>query len=156
MVWAIVRSAVSVLAGVVAGAFVVFLIELPGMMLHPLPPGVNLSDTEALKAHMAKAPFVALLGVAIAWTIGPLVASWVAASIARWGYFGHGLVIAGIFAGLDVMNIRSFPHPTWLVVVGVFAPFAMGWLGSSLAEWMFAPRRSDPQPYDMRKKNMAC
>ncbi|MCI0356869.1 MAG: hypothetical protein L0211_00080 [Planctomycetaceae bacterium] len=155
-VWAIARSILGVLVGVVAGGLVVFLIEVPGMRFHPLPPGVTMSDTEALKAHFAKAPFVALLGVGIAWTLGPLAASWVAASIARWAWFGHGMVIAGIFAALDVMNIRSFPHPTWLVLIGVFAPFAMGWLGSALAEWMFTPRRPDPQPYDMRKKNMAC
>jgi hypothetical protein len=41
-------------------------------------------------------------------------------------------------------------------VVGVLGPLAMSWLGSSLAEWLFAPRSPDPKPYDMRKKNMAC
>jgi len=154
--WAIVRSVLGLMAGILAGGIVVALIEIPGMFLHPPPPGFDLSDAEAVKAHMAKAPFAALLGVAIAWTAGPLVGSFVAASIARWGYFAHGMIIASIFAILDVMNILSFPHPRWLTLVGVLAPWATGWIGSALAEWMFAPRAPDPKPYDMRKKNMAC
>jgi len=82
-VWAIVRSVLGVVAGVVAGGIVAFLIEIPGMFLHPLPPGVEVADAAALKAHFARAPLAALIGVAIAWSVGPLVGSWVAALIAR-------------------------------------------------------------------------
>jgi len=145
-----------VVAGVLAGGIAVALIEMPGMFLHPLPPNLDMSDAAALQAHFAGAPLAALIGVAIAWSVGPLVGSWVAASIARWAYFAHGMIIASIFVALDVMSIRIFPHPAWLAVVGVLAPIATGWLGSSLAQRMFAPRSPGPKPYDMRKKNMAC
>jgi len=155
-VWAIARSVLGVVGGVLAGGIVVALIEIPGTVLHPLPPGVDMADAEVLKAHFARAPLGALIGIAIAWSVGPLVGSWVAASIARWAFFAHGVIIGGIFVAFDVMNIRSFPHPTWLAVVGVLGPLVMSWLGSSLAEWLLAPRSPDPKPYDMRKKNMAC
>jgi hypothetical protein len=156
LAWKILRSVLGVLAGIVAGGIVVVLIEIPGMLLHPLPPEVALSDTEALKAHAANAPFAALLGVGIAWTVGPLVGSFIAAAIARWAWFGHGMIVAGVFAALDVMNLRMFPHPTWLVLIGVFAPWASAWIGSALAQWLFTPQSPDPKPYDMRQKNMAC
>lgn len=151
-----VRSILAILVGTLAGGMTVGLIEVPGMLLHPVPPNIDLSDTEALKARAARAPFAALLGVGIAWTVGPLVGSFIAAAIARWAWFAHGMIIAAIFVALDVMNIRAFPHPTWLVLVGVIGPLASGWFGSALAERTFSPKPTGREPYDMRQKNMAC
>ena len=155
-VWALVRSVLGVIAGVLVGAFVVALIEIPGWMLHPVPPEVDLNDVEALKAHAAKAPFAAQLCVAVAWVAGPLVGSFVAASIARWGWFGHGMMIAGVFLAFVVMTVRTFPHPTWMTLVGVLGPLAAGWIGSAVAQWLFTPKTPEHRPYDMRRKGMAC
>jgi len=66
------------------------------------------------------------------------------------------MIIGSIFVAFDLMNVFVFPHPAWLTLVGVLAPWATGWVGSSLAERMFSPRSPGPKPYDMRKKNMAC
>jgi hypothetical protein len=151
-----IRSILGIIAGIVVGGFVVGLIEIPGMLMHPLPPGTDMSNPAVLKEHLAKAPFVALLGVAIAWTIGPLVGSWLAATIARRAHFVHGLIVGLFFLAADVMNIVSFPHPRWLVAVGVLAPLISSWLGASLAARMASPKLSGPQPYDMRERNMAC
>jgi hypothetical protein len=128
-----IRCVLGVTAGVLVGGIVVGLIEIPGYFIHPPPPGLNLNDPAALHAHFASAPFAALVGVAIAWTVGPLVGSFLAAYIARRAYFAHGLIVSCVFAAFDVINLCSFPHPIWLGVVGVLAPFAMSWLGSSLA-----------------------
>src|SRR4029450_4050524 len=129
-------------------------------MLQPGPPEVDSNDAEALKAHAAKAPFSAQLCVALAWTAGPLVGSFLAAAIARWAWFGQGMIIASVFLAFVVMTLRALPHPAWLTLVGVFAPFAAGWIGSAVADWLFTPKtpdlRPDPKPYDMRRKNMAC
>jgi hypothetical protein len=148
-------SVLGVIAGVVAGGIVVGLIEVPGALIHPLPPGVTMNDTAAMQTHFAKAPATVLLLVALAWTIGPLVASFVATAIARWAWLVHGLVIAAIFVLLNLANVVSFPHPLWLTLVGVVAPWASGWIGSTLAQRMFS-RPTGPLPYDMRRKNMAC
>jgi hypothetical protein len=152
----VVRGILGVLTGVVAGGIVVALIELPGMVIHPLPEGTDTTDQAALQAHAARAPLTALVGVAIAWAIGPLVGSFLAALIAGRAFFNHGMIVAGIFLMFVVMNLRAFPHPTWLGVTGVVAPLAMGWVGSSLAEWLASRLARGPRPYDMREKNMAC
>jgi len=154
--WKLVRSVLGILAGMVVGVFVVLLIEVPGWMLHPVPTEIDLNDVEALKANATKAPFAAQLCVAIAWVAGPLVGSFIAAAVARWAWFGHGMIIAGIFLAFVVMTIRTFPHPSWMVLVGVLGPLAAGWIGSALAQWLFTPQSPDPKPYDMRQKNMAC
>src|SRR5262245_7828492 len=105
------RSILGILAGLVVGGLVVGILEIPGYLIHPPPPGLDMSNTEALKAHMSSAPLAALLGVAIAWTMGPLVGSLLASWIAGRAFLTHALIVGAIFVLLDVMNIVSFPHP---------------------------------------------
>src|SRR5688572_21651491 len=113
------RSILAIVGGVLLGGISVGLIELPGYVLHPSPPGLDTSDRAALGRHFENAPLPARLLVAVGWTIGPLVGGLVAGAIARRAFLLHGLVIGVIFLLLDVVNIVSFPHPVWLAVVGV-------------------------------------
>jgi uncharacterized protein YacL len=151
-----VRSIVAVIAGVLVGGIVVGIVELPGMFFHPLPPEIKLSDAEALKNHAAKAPFAAQLCVALAWTLGPFVGSWLTAHVARKHFLAHGLIVGIIFLAADVFNLQSFPHPLWLSIVGVLAPLISSWLGATIGARTSSQPPSGPRPYDMRKKNMAC
>ncbi len=154
------RSILAVVSGILVGGFVVFLLELPGHFIHPPPPGMNWNDIEAFKEHAAKAPLAAHICIAIAWTIGPLVGSFLAAFVAgrmgRRAFLAHGIVVGLFFLMADVINLRSIPHPTWLVVVGIISPLAMSWLGSLLAAWSAPRPPTGPQPVDLREKNMAC
>jgi hypothetical protein len=88
--------------------------------------------------------------------VGPLVGSFLAARIARRAFLAHGIVVGLFFLGADVVNLRSIPHPTWLVIVGIVSPLAMSWIGSVLAAWTAKRPPAGPQPQDMREKNMAC
>jgi hypothetical protein len=151
-----VRSVLAVIAGILVGGIVVGLCEVPGFLLHPPPAGFDSKDAEQLKAHFARAPLAAHIGVAVAWTLGSLVGSLLAAWIARRAFFTHGMIVACAFLAAVVLNLRSFPHPTWLAVLGVVAPLAMGWLGSLLAERIAGRPPTGPQPRDMRSGNMAC
>jgi hypothetical protein len=150
------HGVLAVVAGIVAGGSVALLIEIPGMVMYPLPPGTEMSNSNAIKSHMANAPMAALMGVALAWTIAPLVGSWIAALIARRAFFAHGLMVGAFFLAADVLNVRSFPHPTWLAVVGVVAPIVSSCLGASLAAQMAGRSVGGAKPYDMREKNVAC
>lgn len=150
------RSFLAVVTGILVGGFVVFLLELPGHFIHPPPPGTKWNDVEAFKAHAAKAPPAAHVCIAIAWTIGPLVGSFLAARIARRAFLAHGIVVGLFFLMADVVNLRSIPHPAWLMVVGIVSPLTMSWLGSLLAAWSAPRPPTGPQPVDMREKNMAC
>src|SRR5262245_29908719 len=150
------RSILAIIAGIIVGGFVAFLIEIPGMLMHRLPPGTDLNDVEAIKRHMANAPTAALAGIAIAWIAAPLAGPWIAGLIARRAFFVHGVIIGGFFLAADVLNIRAFPHPGWLSIVGIVAPLLAAGLGASLAARMVGGKSSTPQSYDMREKNMAC
>jgi hypothetical protein len=147
------RTVLGIVVGFVVGVILVGLIEIPGYFLHPIPPGFDMNDPAALRAHMTKAPLAAIACVAIAWFVGPLVASWLAAFIGR--RRSAALVIGIVFLAADITNLASFYHPLWLVLVGLLAPLAAAWLGALLAGRM-SGSSSGPKPYDMRDKNMAC
>lgn len=150
------RSVIGIIAGFFAGAFVVFLIELPGMIAYPPPPGVDMKDQEAMRAHLAKLPFAAIAGVGLAWTVGPFVGAWLAALTARRAFLAHALVIGVVFLAMDVWMLLIIPHPLWLTIVGVVGPLVSSCLGGLLAARMVRPPAGGPRPYDMRDKNMAC
>jgi hypothetical protein len=133
-----------------------FVIEIPGMLLHPLPPGTDLSNADAIKSHMSNAPLAALMCVALAWFTAPLVASSLAALIARRAFLLHAMLVGVFFLTMDMLNVISFPHPTWLIAVGIVAPLIAAFLGGLLAARMIGRAPIGPQPYDMREKNMAC
>ncbi len=82
-----IRSVLAVVAGIVVGGIVVGVCETPGLLLHPVPQGLDLNDPAQLKDHVAKAPLAAQVCVAVAWTLGPLAGSFVAARIARRAFF---------------------------------------------------------------------
>jgi hypothetical protein len=153
MLW----SAVGIVVGIVVGGIVVGVIEIPGYFIHPPPPNFDVSDRAAVKAHIAAAPTSAMLVVLLAWTLGPLAGSFVAASIASRKFIVHGMTIGLIFALLDLVNLVQYHHPVWLWAGGIVAPLAMGYAGALLAKRLVGGRPSGPQTYDMRReKNMAC
>jgi uncharacterized protein YacL len=152
----VIRSILGVVAGMIVGGIVVGIVEIPGYFIHPPPPGLTMSDTAAASAHFARAPLAALLLVALAWTLGPFVGAWLAGVIVRRAFVVHGLVIGAIFALLDISNLFAFPHPLWLAIVGIVAPFVAGWAGATVASRMAKPQPAGPKPYNMRDKNMAC
>ncbi|MGI8982439.1 MAG: hypothetical protein ACR2FY_24670 [Pirellulaceae bacterium] len=148
-------SILAIFVGVVVGGIVVGVVEIPGYLLHPPPPGLTMDDMDAIKAHAAKTPLAAHVGVAIAWGLGPLAGSLVACLIARHKYWMHGAIIAAIFILLDVSNYW-IPSPLWLMVAGVVLPPVTATLGAALAQQVLPPRANSPQPSDMREKDMAC
>src|SRR5262245_21091077 len=144
------RSILGTIVGFVVGAICVGLLQIPGYFIHPPPPGFDINDAQAVKSHMAKAPLAAMVPLAISWFIGPLIGSWLAVVIARRS--GAALVIGILFLVADISNLAGFPHPLWLVIVGLLAPLVGVWLGASLAPSSAILTR--PLPYDMRASTM--
>lgn len=148
-------SAVGVVAGIVVGGIVVGIVEIPGYFLHPPPPNFDMNDPQAVKEYFAAAPTSVLLLLLLAWTLGPLAGSFLAAAIARRRFLVQGMTIGLLFALLDLINLVRYPHPPWLWAGGIIAPLTMGYVGALLAQRLVGPP-SGPQPQDMRQKNMAC
>lgn len=60
----------AVVAGVVVAVVIVFVFEAAGHSIWPPPPGLDVSDPEALKALMPSIPIGAKVAVVVAWVAG--------------------------------------------------------------------------------------
>jgi len=104
------------------GGIVVGIVEIPGYFIHPPPPGFDMNDMEALKAHRGQS---AVLGT----ILGPRsrLGAWaarrsaVACLIVRRSYWIHGASFGGIFILADVSNYW-IPTPLWLMVAASLPP----------------------------------
>ena len=112
---------------------VVFAVEALSSSVFPLPPGVDLTDPQAIRAAVAQLPLGAYLFVLLAWFLGPLAGAWVAARFAPEAPFVHGMIVAGLVLAAAMVNMVALPHPAWMWVAAPVAILAGGWLGARLA-----------------------
>jgi len=150
------RSLLALFAGLVLGVTVVWIIELPAMLMYPLPAGLDPYDKPAMKEYVATLPVAVQACGVLAWTAGSFAGAWLAARLARRAFLVHGLVIGLFFLATDTVMIFAIAHPLWLAVLGIIAPPAAAFFGASLAARSMRSRTTGPHAYDMREKNMAC
>lgn len=124
------RSILAVFLGLVACSVTVGLVEALGMLVYPVPAGINIQEPAAMRAYVESRPFGALLFVLGAWllasALGPLVASLVHRSKAA----KLAPVVGGIFTAIIGLNLISLPHPWWMFTLGLAAPLPIAyWVG---------------------------
>ena len=128
-----IRGALAVVAGVLAGSVVVWVIDLPGNYLHPLPADLGPDYREALIAHAASAPLAAKSLFAAAWGVGPLVGGWLAARLAGRSRLTHSFIVGVIFLFMNVATLLNFTLPFWLSVACLVLPPITSFAGGLLA-----------------------
>ena len=129
----ILRSILAVLAGIVVGFIVVAALEFLDTTLFPLPAGLDLHDTAAIKQAMARAPLAALILVIVGWGISALLGSWVAARIARAPKVLHGMIVGIFLLGAAITDMLEFRHPVWFWICGLLIFLPASYIGSGLA-----------------------
>jgi hypothetical protein len=129
----ILRSILAVLAGIIVGFVVVAALEFLDTTLFPLPAGLDLHDTAAMKQAMAHAPLAALILVLVGWGISALLGSWVAARIARAPKVLHGMIVGIFLLGAAITDMLEFPHPVWFWICGLLIFLPASYIGSGLA-----------------------
>lgn len=119
-------SVVPVWAGAFVAGLLVWVMELLGSLIYPLPAGMNPDDPAAVKAAMANLPAGALLLVLLGWIVGTFAGAWITALRAARAPIGHGLLLGGLFLVGAVVNMLMIPHPVWFWIVGlaIFLPSA--------------------------------
>lgn len=120
------------IAGVVVAGLLVWVIEMIGHTVYPMPEGLDYTDKEAMAAYIATLPVGAFLSVVAAWFVGTLGGTTAACRIGTApAYIFAVLVGAFVLLGIG-MNVAAFPHPTWMVVAGVVGTIVAAWLGMRL------------------------
>ena len=134
--WKALRSILAVIVGFVAASAVMMLIEtLNGRVLYPelgkLAEGMT--DREAIRALMAKAPVGAFLVVLLGWALGSLVGGFLAAWIGWNAPAAHALVLGGLLTLAGIANNLMLPPPAWFWILSLVVLLPAAYAGARLA-----------------------
>lgn len=125
------RFGLGLVAGVVTAVCCVFLIEMAGHAVFPLPAGLDITDPADQARAVAQMPAAALVFVLLGWFVGALAGAWVANRIA--GNILAGWVVALVVAASGIATMVMIPHPAWMWVAGIALPMAAGWIAQKAA-----------------------
>jgi hypothetical protein len=122
MLLSILRSIGSVIAGLAAAFVLTVAAEAFSAIYHPFPPGIDSSDMEACRAHVACYPTWVLAVCAAIWAAAPFAGAWLATRLGAARHPAHGIVVGAILLALAGMNMAMLPYPLWfpIVIVGTF------------------------------------
>ena len=127
------RNIIAGIAGVLIAGTLVFLVEMAGHAIYPLPANLDFSDEEAAGAYISALPLGAFLFVGGAWFIGALGGTFAACKIGRAKPEIYALVVGGFMLAATIANLVMIPHPLWFSITGVLVVVNAAWLGMRLA-----------------------
>lgn len=120
------RAVGAIIAGLIAGFVVMFLVAMIGGAVFPTPIRVDTSDPGQIIEAFAAVPLGAKMFVLFSWFAGAFTGGAVAKFISgeRWCAW----VVAGLFTLYVLSNVFILPMETWMQIVAVVAPVLGGWL----------------------------
>ena len=109
------------IAGVVIAMLSVWLVQMVGHAVYPLPDGLDPKDMEAMKAYVETLPVGAFLFVIASYFVGTTAGTCAACAIGTMLPRVFAIFIACLMLIGTAMNVAMIPHPTWFIVVAVIA-----------------------------------
>jgi hypothetical protein len=127
-----IRSALVLLAGVVAAVLVVVLVDALVGSIYPLPEGTDLNDRAAMRAAVAAMPTAAFALLLGGWVVAAAAGAYLAARLARRSPALHGLIVALFVMMATIANLAAIPHPVWLWPAAIILIPAAGWAATRM------------------------
>ena len=122
----------SVIAGVIAGTIVIYLVEMLSSKVYPPPPGVDImKDKQALIEFIKNAPLSAMLLVLSGYVLGSFVGGWVSSRIS--GSLRQALISGVVLMAFGIMNLVEIPQPLWFGISSTISYIPLAYLGGKLA-----------------------
>ena len=121
------RNIISVVVGLVSAIVVFVIAETINSSLHPAPQTLDYNDTIAVQAFYENQPLTLWLLVLLGWIIGSALCGFLIKLISK-NENKKLPTIAGIILTLSaIANFFSLPHPTWFIIISLFAflPFVL-------------------------------
>lgn len=120
------KNILSVIAGLITGVILIFLLEMLVPMVYPPPPGLDFTkaDRETMEMLMSLMPLSAMIFVLANYAIASLAGGLVSSLISK--KMGQPLMVGGFLTVANIFNLVEIPHPLWMAVTSmlVFLPFA--------------------------------
>jgi hypothetical protein len=130
----LIRNIIVVISGIIVGSAVnMGLIMISGSIIPP-PPGVDVSDTESLKASMHLFEPKHFRFPYLAHAIGTLVGAFLVAKLAVSRHLQLAMLIGFFFLIGGVASVMMLPSPAWFSALDIMTAYIpMAWLGAKLA-----------------------
>ena len=145
MIGAVLRSVGAVIVALMVAMALIMGVEVLSAIVHPFPPGVDPSDLEVCKAHVARYPAWVLVAAMFAWGCTAFVSSWVATRLGAGRHWAHGIVVGLMLLAAVILNMSMLPYPSWFWTNVIVFPVCFI-AGSKLA----GRRTNQPPPDDDR------
>ena len=130
-----IRNIIAIIAAIVTGGVVVFLMDVLGHSIYPAPTGLDPARPETISEFLKSAPIGALVFIALAQAAGAFSGGFIAWIISK---KQRVALIYGVIAlAFGVMNLLVVPHPVWLAAILILLPIPSALLGSKSAGLFF-------------------
>ena len=127
------RNVLALFAGLVLGNVVNMALIMIGVLVVPLPEGVNVMDPESLKEALPTLPPASFIFPWLAHAGGTLAGACLTAALAVGPRRLLAMVIGGLFLLFGIANLMMLAHPVWFAAVDLIGAYLpMGWLGGYL------------------------
>jgi len=140
------KSLIAVVAGVIVGGVVVFLVQDLGSFALSAMTGIEPITAQGAAALATVRPTEALLVVVVAYLLGPMSGGYIAARLAPTKRYYHAIAVGAIQLIFGVITLALFPHPEWFWVATlvIFIPAALA--GAGLARRRHSRRHHHQSP----------
>lgn len=146
----ILRSIISIVAGMIAAFLVIGSVQYAGRSVFPVPVEAtqklmdkDLSRQVRWEINQAL-PTGAIAVVPISWMLGAIVGGFAAAVIAACCKLVHAGIIGGLDLLASIYMLMANPSPDWMILVGLATPLPLSLLAGLLASKLFPPREATP------------
>lgn len=112
------RTFLATLSGLIIGGIVIWVLEILGHILFPLPFKVDPTNLEQLRNLMFQVPLGALIALAVAHIVGVAVGMTFAKFIDK-GNTMPLYIIGGLFLLSTGINLMAIPHPVWFSILDI-------------------------------------
>lgn len=126
------RRVLAVIAGVIGGSAVIWLLEMVGYMMFPGPEGMDTADPESMRLLMKEVPVAAFVVILFAYATGSFAGGWIAVAIGE--KMRDAMITGVVLLGFGIVNLMLVPHPLWFTLISVLLYLPFAYLGGK-AKW---------------------
>ncbi len=132
------RNIAGAIIGIAVAVLTVMFVEWISHSLFPLPDGLEITDTEALNAHLGSLPLKAFLLLLAGNLIATFDGVLSACLIGRTRPFFYALLIGMLMIAATASNLLMFRHPDWYSAAVLIGIVLSAWLATIIARKMRA------------------
>ncbi len=124
------KSSLAVLAGIIGGSAVIWLIEALGHALFPAPAGLGMQGPGVTSEHLQQMPVLLLSVVLLAYAAGSFAGGWISVAISE--KLRDSIIVGFALLVFGIVNLLMVSHPVWFVVVSVLIYIPCAYWGGKI------------------------